>query len=300
MPIDEDNKGSKRLVSAIEAMSADFRRAERQIAEVVMSRPEQVVRLSLKSMADLAGVSEPSVVRFVRKMGCSGYTDFKLQLAQETAIERMYVDAPAKVKQSTTRDIAQRLAQASSRAIMQAVDALDVKALEAAATAIDQSRQVFCFGTGGSSAVMAQEAENRLFRLSVPAQATSDSYRQQMTAAIAEAGDTFLLFSVTGRPQHLISCVDVAVRRGVCAIALTRKSSPLSDSATITLNVDITDDELYFNQPNCTRYAQLLVLDCLASQIAALRASRSAENLHNIHKRMAKLHGVVERQPIGD
>lgn len=300
MDFEEDTNGSQRLVSSIEAMSGDLRRAEKQIAEVVVSRPEQVVRLSLKSMADLAGVSEPSVVRFVRKMGCSGYTDFKLRLAQETAIERMYVDAPAKVKQSTTGDMAERLAQASSRAIMQAVEDLDLEALEAAAQIIDESRQVFCFGTGGSSAVLAKEAENRLFRLSVPAQATSDAYRQQMTAAISGPGDALLIFSVTGRPQTLISCVETAVERGVKAIALTRKGSPLADCSTITLNIDITDDELYFNQPNCTRYAQLLVLDCLASQIAVLRANQSAENLHNIHRRMGKLHGVVERQPIGD
>jgi RpiR family carbohydrate utilization transcriptional regulator len=300
MPLEEDSTGSQRLVSAIEAMSADFRRAEKQIAQIVMSRPEQVVRLSLKSMADLAGVSEPSVVRFARKMGCSGYTDFKLRLAQETAIERMYVDAPAKVKQSTIGDMAERLAQASSRAIMQAVEDLDLKALEAAAALIHDSKQVFCFGTGGSSAVMAKEAENRLFRLSVPAQATSDAYRQQMTAAISGPEDTMLIFSVTGRPQSLITCVDIASERGVRVIALTRKGSPLADRATITLNVDITDDELYFNQPNCTRYAQLLVLDCLASQIAVLRATQSAENLHNIHRRMGTLHGVVERQPIGD
>ncbi len=296
----DDPDHPKRLVSTIEAQFGDFRRAEKQIAEIVMSRPEQVVRLSLKSMAALAGVSEPSVVRFTRKLGCSGYTDFKLRLAQETAIERMYVDAPNKVKQSTVGDMTERLASASSRAIMQAMEDLDLKALENAATLIHKSRQVFCFGMGGSSAVLAMEAENRLFRLSVPAQATSDAYRQQMTAAISGPQDAMLVFSVTGRPQSLISVVEKAVERDVKVIAITRRGSPLANCSSIVLNVDITDDELYFNQPNCTRYAQLMVLDCLASQIAVLRAAQSAENLHNIHSRMGALHGIVERQPIGD
>ncbi|MEX3008484.1 MurR/RpiR family transcriptional regulator [Hoeflea sp. TYP-13] len=300
MPHEENSLSSQRLVSTIEAMSDDFRRAEKQIAEIVMSRPEEVVRLSLKSLADIAGVSEPSVVRFARKLGCSGYSDFKLRLAQETAIERMYVDAPSKARQSAVGDMTERLARASSHAILQAFEDLDLTALDEAAALIHGSRQVFCFGTGGSSAIMAMEAENRLFRLSVPAQATSDAYRQQMTAAISGPDDTMLVFSVTGRPKSLISCVDTAVERGMRVIAITRQGSPLANRATIVLNVDITDDELYFNQPNCTRYAQLMVLDCLSSQIAVLRGTQSAENLHNIHKRMGALHGVVERQPIGD
>jgi RpiR family transcriptional regulator, carbohydrate utilization regulator len=57
----------------------------------------------------------------------------------------------------------------------------------AAAAAIAKAGRVVCLGVGGSSAVMAQEMENRLLRFGLPVTASADPYKQSLLSAIADA-----------------------------------------------------------------------------------------------------------------
>ncbi|SFT99900.1 MurR/RpiR family transcriptional regulator [Sedimentitalea nanhaiensis] len=289
----------ERLLGSIERISATLRHAERKVADVIMTDPEQVMSLSIKAFAARAEVSEPTVLRFVRKLGCSGYSDFKLRLARETAVAKMYIDAPSVAANTNVSDIVTRMSEAAKAALDQATNELDTQVLEAIATALNESRRVFCFGTGGTSAILAEEAENRFFRLGLSVQATSDGYRQQMTAAVSGPGDVLLVFSVTGRPTHLVSCAADASANGAKVIAITRPESPLAEQAHLVLTMDTVDQEAFYNLPNQARYAQLFALDCIAGHLAILR-SESAENLSRIRLTLSRLHGHVERQPIGD
>ena len=51
-------------------------------------------------IADLARhckVSKPTVVRFCRTLGCEGYREFKLRLAQHLAVSMQYISANAEM-----------------------------------------------------------------------------------------------------------------------------------------------------------------------------------------------------------
>ena len=58
-------------------------KSDRKLAAIVTSQPEEVIHLSIAKLASLADVSEPTVNRFCHKLGCKGYPEFKLRLAQE-------------------------------------------------------------------------------------------------------------------------------------------------------------------------------------------------------------------------
>jgi len=73
------------LLSEIETRAEKFRESERKAAECVLAAPKIVLRQSLAGLATTAGVSEPTAIRFCRGLDCSGFSDFKIRLAQSLA-----------------------------------------------------------------------------------------------------------------------------------------------------------------------------------------------------------------------
>ncbi len=101
---------------------------------------------------------------------------------------------------------------------------------------------------------MAQEAENRLFRFDIHIAALIDDYKQRIAAAVCQAEDVLLVFSVTGRPRALIDCAIMAREAGAMVISVTRPGSPLAEASGILLPLDIPDNDRRFEIPNRSRY----------------------------------------------
>ncbi|MBZ6075329.1 MurR/RpiR family transcriptional regulator [Microvirga puerhi] len=288
------------LIEAIEQVAPSLRKAERRVADLVLRDIEGMTRISIKAFAAQAEVSEPTVMRFTRRLGCDGFSDFKIRLAQDFAVGRMYIEAERKVQSGDARTTAQRVYQSGVDALATTFSGLDEMLLNTAAATVAQANRIVCLGVGGSSAIMAQEMENRLFRFGLAVSSSADAYKQQMLAAIAEKGDAFLIFSVTGKPQSLVDAAEIATARGASVIAVTLPDSPLAGRSTLLLPLVVPGDEVHFNFPNRTRYGQLLVIDCLSAIVGALKQPASARRLHRIRTSLLALHGHTEAQPIGD
>jgi len=288
------------LIEAIEQISVSLKKAERRVADLVLQDIEGTTRVSIKAFAAKAQVSEPTVMRFARRIGCKGFSDFKLRLAQDFAVGQMYIEAERKARSGDVETTARRVYQSGVDALATAFAGLDGTALAAAASTLAKAGRIVCLGVGGSSAVMAQEMENRLFRFGLPVTASADPYKQSMLSAIADAGDAFVIFSVTGKPRSLVDAAGIAADRGASVIAVTTPQSPLAHRAGILLPLDVPGDEVRFNFPNRTRYGQLLVVDCLSALVGTLTQPVSARKLHRIRTTLLALHGHTEARPIGD
>lgn len=71
------------IISAIEANLETFRPSERQVAAYVLGRPSVVVNMSIADLAEHSQVSEPTIMRFCKAIGCLGFMELKLGLARD-------------------------------------------------------------------------------------------------------------------------------------------------------------------------------------------------------------------------
>ena len=78
------------LTQTISDTLTDLRKSERKVADFVLNNLMQVIRMRIVDLAQEANVSEPTVVRFCRAVGCQGFQDFKLALAQQLASSPSY------------------------------------------------------------------------------------------------------------------------------------------------------------------------------------------------------------------
>ncbi|RUU53868.1 RpiR family transcriptional regulator, partial [Mesorhizobium sp. M2C.T.Ca.TU.009.01.2.1] len=79
------------IISQVKDSYAELRPAERRVADVVLDDVKYAVDASNAALAQRAGVSEPTVTRFCRAIGCDGVRDFKLKLAQSLVVGALYL-----------------------------------------------------------------------------------------------------------------------------------------------------------------------------------------------------------------
>ena len=284
-------------------------RAEVRIAKRILASPKDFVRSSVRSVAADLGVSEPTIMRFCRAIGCEGFKDLKFRLIQELALSQAMSDQAARTTKAVVASgpggvgedpNGDRVFDTIIEALTRTRDTLVYKDLLSSAHAIAKAGRVVVYGIGGSSAALAVEAHNRLFRFNIPIMVFTDGYTQRMSAAILGEGDVALFISSTGRPRELQESLELAKYYKATCIAITDKETPLGRESDICLHVGLAASGVEEFQPNPMRFAQLFVIDRLAYAVAAAVGEQAHLALRKMRGSVAWLHGIAPQQPIGD
>jgi RpiR family transcriptional regulator, carbohydrate utilization regulator len=303
------------ILPRLESLMDSMTRAEVRIAKRILSSPDDFVRSSVRAVAADLGVSEPTILRFCRAIGCEGFKDLKFRLIQELALSQAMSDqaaraskavgaakgadagGPAPMDKGPDED---RVFDTIIEALTRTRDTLVHQDLVRSAQAIAKAGRVVVYGIGGSSAALATEAHNRLFRLSIPIMVFTDGYTQRMSSAILGEGDVALFISSTGRPRELQESLELAKYYKATSIAITDKDTPLGRDADICLHVGLAAFGVEEFQPNPMRFAQLFVIDRLAYAVARVLGEQAHVALRRMRGSVAWLHGIAPQQPIGD
>lgn len=291
----EDQLADVNLIARIRRELSTLRPAERRVAKVVLNDIEAAVRASNAQLAEAANVSEPSVTRFCRSMGCEGVRDFKVRLAQSLVARPDAGGVAAKPDMPFWSSVFGEALNAVNIAERQ----LDPDAAMKAIRMVAAARRVFVFGLGGGSTALATDLQFRLFRFGVAVSAYTDSYLMRMAAATMTKDDVVIAVSATGRTTEVLDAVAIATGYGAGVVAVTRTGSDLARAAEPALTVDVPE-VVDLLKPTASRFAFMAVMDLLATGVANELGDEGKETW-----RRAKLHLMRARkgdvlEPLGD
>lgn len=287
------------VISALREHDGKLAAREQKVADHVKANLDRISTMTIAELAAAAGVSTPTVIRFCRSLGCDGFREFKLRLAQNLAVSHQYLQADGGGELSGSGAALDRVLSSLYAAVNIMREQIDPVRLDDAARVVSGARQVVVAGIGGGSSMVASEAANRFFRLGAPAVAVSDSYVLQMRAATLRPGDALLLISASGEANAIVAAARIAAGYGASTVAITRSGSRLSEAAQVALVVDLPEDpDIY--KPTASRYAYLAILDALAMTAAYSRREATVENLRRIRASLTAYHGRTGAQPLGD
>ncbi|WP_296228537.1 MurR/RpiR family transcriptional regulator [Ralstonia sp. UBA689] len=255
------------LRERIRAARPSLSPAERQVADWVLRQPGTVLSLPVAAIAREAGVSQPTVIRFCRSMGCHGLSDFKLRLAQGNVAQD---GARGAVPARTAAPSGTRVLQNTIDALATLRDRLDPRALEAAVALVDAAHRIDLYGFG-SSGVVAADAQTKFFRYGIPANAYSDPYLVSMSLNVLQAGDVVIAISKSGALPELQTAVERVRELGVRVIAVTAPGSALAKLADVVLPADV--DDAVADRSMVARLLHLALLDALVLEVALRKGS---------------------------
>ncbi|MEO0369495.1 MAG: SIS domain-containing protein, partial [Pseudomonadota bacterium] len=217
--------------------------------------------------------------RLCHKLGCRGYPDCKLRLAQEISTNtHLFVQDIGSAEDSPV--IIKKILQSIHSSIELLSSGLDPSALDEAANAVAGCRSVNFFGMGASSSV-ALDAQHKFFRFGIPAIAHTDFINQRMISSMLQSEDVGIFISYTGRTKPMIENAKLAKQHGATLIGITSASSALAEQCDIVLNAQSDEDtDLY--TPMSSRIAHLAVIDMLATKVALTLGKDVEEHIKSI------------------
>ena len=291
------------MLARIAAVRDQIRPSERKLADYSMAHPGDVINLSMAELAERVGVSEPTVARFCSALGCRGFREFKIKLAQDIAGGMPFLHQDLSVDGELNADggvpgaaLAGKLFDRTIATLMQVRNNLPADAVDRAADVLAASRRIEFYGSGNSGTV-AEDIQRKFFRLGIPTVAYTDSHIYFASALTLGKGDAVVAVSSTGRTRDILDAVQNARKAGADVIALTRSGTPLAEMATVSLVADIADD-FDIHSPMTVRIAHLVLGDILSIAIALRMGDTLQERLKR-HDRAVDTH-VSERQAAGD
>lgn len=285
------------LVAALMDEQGTLSALEQRLAELVLSDVDFATNASITELAERAGVSPPTVTRFCRRLGCSSFSDFKVQLARNAYVGLRYLRPEAAT--STAAEVAEDIVTKAQKALFEMHRALDLAQVERAAQMLAGARMIHAFGSGGNSSMIANELQNRLFRLGCLISASTDHGMNLMLAAAAEPDTVVIGSSFSGRNGEMVRCFDLLRERGIPTIALTQGGSPVAEAANVTIAIGLQEGRNIF-RPSSSRIAYLAAVDILANLVAYADRPRATRALRRIKEQLIRHRDGDDRQLLGD
>jgi RpiR family carbohydrate utilization transcriptional regulator len=257
------------MLERIKSTLASLAPAEQRVGKLLLTDPRTFSTLPVTELAERAGVSKPTVVRFCRSMGYEGLSDFKLKLAGSLSEGVPFIhrnvgaqdssnDVLVKVIDNTVTAFLKYRNDASSAAID--------KAAEAIALTHKKGKRLEFFGVGNSG-IVAQDAQHKFFRLGFHTISHSDGHLQIMSTSLLGPGDCLVVFSNSGRTRDLLDSCEIAKKNGATTVVVTASGSPLASAGKIHLAADHPESYEKFS-PMVSRLLHLMIVDVLATTVA--------------------------------
>jgi RpiR family transcriptional regulator, carbohydrate utilization regulator len=274
------------LLDAIRTRLDTLSKSERKVAMAVLDNPEVTIAENITALARAAQVSEPTVVRFCRAVGCDGWHEFKLKLAQGLALTPTGRDETP-LPDDLAEDLVSKICGRSINTLLDLRNNLDPQAVQRALDILAQATKIEFYGQG-SSGLVAADAQHKFFRSGVPTVAYSDPHIHAISAALLGPGDAVVAISQRGGSTALLHSVELARRAGADIIVIAPSGTPLAVLATVLLPVDLpVDTDPY--RPITARLAHLVVIDILAVGLALRRGPEFRRKMQAAQKALQRI-----------
>jgi glucokinase len=271
----EANQGSA-ILAQVQRSRDRLSPAERRVADHIIAHPRSVVAAPIAEIARAAEVSQPTVIRFCRSMGCEGLSDFKLRLASGLT-GTVPITHTQVTGDDTMLELGAKVLGNTASAILQARDQLNRESIDRAIDLLTAADRVEFYAVGHYS-VVADDAQFKFLRFGVPSAAYSNPRLQMLAAGVLRPCDVVVIISNSGRVDDLLAVAQRARERGAAVVAITASQSPLAKAADVALIVD-HDEDLSKHVPMVSRILHLLVIDILSVGVAMRRGNQAGSAL---------------------
>lgn len=252
-------------------MYSDMGKSEKKVADWLFSHSGEVLPYSITELASKCDSSEATIVRFSKRLGCSGYPELKIALAKE---HEKRVIAPTITAEDDCYAIFEKVCNDAYMSLERTKKTLSQSSMTAASEAISSSRRVVVIGLGASASV-AEEASNKLLRAGCNSSAYSDTHMQSIAVSQLRVGDTLIGVSHSGASKDIVEAMKNARAHGAVTISVTSNDrSPITRQSDIVLLTD-TEETRHSTLGLSSHISRLLVIDALCYKIVYENSSRA-------------------------
>ena len=241
----------------ISVLNDTFTKSERALADHIVRDADSVV---MKTITELAGESDSfstaSITRFCKKIGLSGYSELRLELAKEMATDnaRRQIVADG---ENLVPGLVSTVVDASASAINGLKYVLSDDVIKKAVHEILSASSITLAGIG-ASALVARDLRQKLLRLGIRSLFDADQDVVKVTLSSGRSKDLLIAISYSGTTRETLDAVNIAKENGMRVLAMTKKGdNPISEQADVT--VPVSENEALLREGATLSRLQMLV-----------------------------------------
>lgn len=266
-------------LARIRAMLDMLAPGARRIADYVLERPEDVLKMSVTELSEATQASEGSVVNFCQRLGLSGFQQLKLSLAQAIVRPVQFIHEDLEIGDDANI-VCRKIFHSGIQALQDTLSVLDPAALARAVDTLRAARRIEVYGIG-SSAPIADDAHYRMLRIGLDAKAVTDSHVQAISASRTDPGVAVLTISHSGATHETVMSTKLAKAAGAQTVVITNYArSPIQTHADVVL-FTMARETKFRTEAMMSRIAQLCVVDALIAALALADHDRATETLRS-------------------
>lgn len=239
---------------------------EKKIANFILESPEKVIYMTTAALAQQLGVSQGSIINFSNALGFSGFSQLKLNVAQNLPNHEKIISEEV-TPQDTPHTVLSKLANEITQTFQMTLSAIPDRDLEKAADLLTTKKRIEIYGVGSSSMV-ADDAYYRFMRQGLPAYGITDPHIASVSASLLNKDCVVIVISYSGRSIETLEAAKIAKSKGASIISLTSFSdSPLARLSDVCL-ISASKETDHLKEAMTSRHSQLLILDALLMYIS--------------------------------
>jgi len=264
----------------IKAIRNSLSTSETKLADFILNSSNVIRELSSQELANVAKVSQSSVVKFTQKLGYKGYPTFKLAVIDALNSEALNNSNNNIHGKITLKDSLEQLANkllSSKVSVLNETKSLnEAESVEQAVTFIKSAKRILICGLGGS-ALVGYDFSYKLQKIGFSAIANSDPHAQLAYAATLSKDDLVFVISESGGTHEVIQICQQAKQNNTKIISLTKYGkNPVSQTADIKL-YSVAENESIRLSSILARTSQEFMIDIIF--IAITQSSRQSRKL---------------------
>lgn len=264
---------------------------DKHIIEFIEKNPRLVIKLSLEEVSSQCFVSQASIIRLCKKLGTTGFADFKIKLASQISYfvadeKELHVDLPLQQGDSC-EDIAEKFYNITSQALHNTYESLDYHLIKRAANLIAHAGLIHIYGRGESQ-ILAEDFHYKLLRLGLNSSLETISGFQEAKCLkfSNKVSQVALIISHYCNTRHVNYIVDELTTSKIPFILLTANPNPWPYNIMAAATLYIKSSESRFKMGSfMSRTSMLYTLDCLYGQIFAMNYKENKNNLAQFSQR---------------
>jgi len=239
--------------------------SERKLADFLLADPERIRHLSSQQLAEEAGISQSSVVKFSQKLGFKGFPAMKLAISEALASgqnphsvlvhNQILGDDPLRM-------VGEKLIKENITAMHASLDINTEEKLLASVTLLRNARRVLLVGIGASGLV-AKNFSWKLMKIGINAVAEQDMHALLATVQAMSSEDILLAISYSGERREINLAADEALAAGAKILAITGFTpNALQQRATLCLYT-IAEEQATRSAAISSTSAQMMLTDLM-------------------------------------
>lgn len=253
----------------IKNMYNTLRSSEKKVADYVLLNGHSVSTMTLAKLSQEVRVSEPTIVRFVKSIGCNGFSEFKMELMKDWGRESVVQKSDSELlvelhidKNDKVEDIPEKMIGMTIKALEDTYKIIDIDNYKKAIKMIKSANIIDVYGVGNSGSI-ASDIMNKFLRIGLNCRAYSDNHIQQICASNLNNRDLVIAISHSGSTIDTVNALKIAKESGAKTIVLTNyKASTISEYADITFYTGDSENTFY-SETMVSRISQLSIVDML-------------------------------------